>query len=119
LAARLDARPPDKLERLSLEGVATELRPFIASINRLFERIGRMVDQQRRFVADAAHELRSPITALCLQAENLAHAALPPESRDRVDVLKDGTRRTAHLLEQLLALARYDMGAFPVLPAVQ
>jgi two-component system OmpR family sensor kinase len=113
LAVRLDARRTDHLEYLPLEGVPTELRPFIASINRLLERIRTMVDQQRCFVADASHELRSPITALSLQAENLLQTELPPQSRDRLAALRDGTRRTAHLLEQLLTLVRYDMGAFP------
>jgi two-component system, OmpR family, sensor kinase len=110
LAARLDARRADHLEMLPLEGTPAELHPFIASINRLLERIHAMIDQQRRFIADAAHELRTPITALSLQAENLDHVELPPESRDRLAALKNGARRTAHLLEQLLALARYDTG---------
>jgi two-component system, OmpR family, sensor kinase len=113
LATRLDARRTDNLEYLPLEGVPTELRPFIASISRLLERIRTMVDQQRCFVADASHELRSPIAALSLQAENLLQTELPPQSRARLAALRDGTRRTAHLLDQLLTLARYDMGAFP------
>jgi two-component system OmpR family sensor kinase len=116
LAARLDARPADHLEILPLEGTPAELHPFIASINRLLERIHTMIDQQRRFIADAAHELRTPITALSLQAENLDQVELPPESRDRIAALKNGARRTAHLLEQLLALARYDMGRVPDAP---
>lgn len=116
LAGQLDIRRPDDLSRLSLQGTPRELHPFIASINRLLERIDAMVDQQRRFVADAAHELRTPITAISLQAENLAQAELPPESRDRLAALKSGARRTAHLLEQLLALARSDMGRMPEAP---
>jgi two-component system OmpR family sensor kinase len=109
LAGQLDARRSDDLSRLPVEGMPRELHPFIASINRLLERINTMMDQQRRFVADAAHELRTPITAISLQAENLAQVELPPDSRDRLAALKDGARRTAHLLEQLLALARHDM----------
>jgi two-component system OmpR family sensor kinase len=116
LAARLDARAADDLEMLPLEGTPAELHPFIASINRLLERIHTMIQQQRRFIADAAHELRTPITALSLQAENLDHVELPPASRDRIAALKDGARRTAHLLEQLLALARYDTGRAPDAP---
>ncbi len=75
-----------------------------------------MMEQQRRFVADAAHELRTPITAISLQAENLSQAELPPDSRARLSALKSGARRTAHLLEQLLALARYDMDRTPEAP---
>ncbi len=109
LAGQLDARRPDDLSKLSLEGTPRELHPFIASINRLLERIQALMEQQRRFVADAAHELRTPITAISLQAENLSQTELPPDSLERLAALKSGARRTAHLLEQLLALARYDM----------
>jgi two-component system, OmpR family, sensor kinase len=108
VAMRLDARRPEQVEGLPLDGMPNELHPFIASINRLLERIRLMIDQQRRFVADAAHELRSPIAALSVQSENLRRADLPQASRERVAALQDGIRRTAHLLEQLLALARYD-----------
>jgi len=116
LAGQLDARRASDLGKLSQEGTPRELHPFIASINRLLERIDTMMEQQRRFVSDAAHELRTPITAISLQAENLSQVELPPDSRDRVVALKNGARRTAHLLEQLLALARYDMESAPEIP---
>jgi two-component system OmpR family sensor kinase len=114
LAARLDASEADSPARLPLESMPEELRPFIESINRLLGRIATMLEQQRRFVADAAHELRSPVTALSVQAGNLDHADLPEESRQRLAALRTGIRRTAHLLEQLLALAKYEShGAGP------
>lgn len=108
LASELDASDHDTLAQLPLEGVPTELRPFVGSINSLLRRITAMLDHQRRFVADAAHELRSPITALSVQAENLDSAELPEESRSRLAALQRGIRRIAHLLEQLLALAKYE-----------
>jgi two-component system OmpR family sensor kinase len=108
LAAKLDAGDSDHLAELPVDGMPEELRPFIQSINRLLGRVAALLDQQRRFVADAAHELRSPLTALSVQAENLQHGELPPESRVRLAALRTGIRRTAHLLEQLLALAKYD-----------
>jgi two-component system OmpR family sensor kinase len=116
LAGQLDARRASDLGKLSQEGTPRELHPFIASINRLLERIQTMMEQQRRFVSDAAHELRTPITAISLQAENLSQVELPPDSRDRLVALKNGARRTAHLLDQLLALARYDMESAPEVP---
>jgi two-component system OmpR family sensor kinase len=116
LADRLDAERSDDFEKLPLDDMPTELRPFIASINRLLERVGTMVDQNRRLIADAAHELRTPITALGIQAENLDRSDLPPESRARLDVLTQGVRRIAHLLEQLLDHARYDTGPAPDAP---
>ena len=106
LAARLDATRSDHLDPLPLEGIPSELIPFVTSINRLLARIATLFEQQKRFVADAAHELRTPITALSVQAENLDHPSLSPEGRERLTVLRTGIRRTSRLLDQLLALAR-------------
>jgi two-component system OmpR family sensor kinase len=110
LAGDLDLRSADDMTPLPLADTPSELHPFIASINGLLERMKLMMDQQRRFVADAAHELRTPITALSLQAENLDPADLPEQARERLGALKQGMRRTKHLLEQLLALARHEAG---------
>ena len=110
LAGDLDLRRADDMTPLPLAGTPSELHPFIASINGLLERMKLMMDQQRRFVADAAHELRTPITALSLQAENLDPADLPEQARERLGALKQGMSRTKHLLEQLLALARHEAG---------
>lgn len=108
LAEDLDGRRPDDLAPLSAANTPAEVLPFIVSINRLLSRVGTLIDQQRRFLADAAHELRTPITALSLQAENLESVELPPEARDRVTTLRQGMQRTRRLLEQLLAMARYE-----------
>jgi two-component system OmpR family sensor kinase len=108
LAANLDARRADELTPLPLAGMPSELHPFINSINGLLARIRALLDQQRRFVADAAHELRTPLTALSLQAENLDSVSLPEVARDRLAALRQGMRRTRHLVEQLLALARHE-----------
>jgi two-component system OmpR family sensor kinase len=110
LASDLDIRPADDMAALPLADTPSELHPFIASINGLLERIKLMMEQQQRFIADAAHELRTPITALSLQAENLDLVDLPDEARGRLAALKEGMRRTKHLLEQLLALARHEVG---------
>lgn len=110
LAGDLDLRSADDVTPLPLADTPSELHPFIASINGLLERMKLMMDQQRRFIADAAHELRTPITALSLQAENLDPADLSEQARERLGALKQGIRRTKHLLEQLLALARHEAG---------
>jgi two-component system OmpR family sensor kinase len=108
LAGDLDARRADDMTPLPLSGTPSELHPFITSINGLLKRMRLLVDQQRRFVADAAHELRTPLTALSLQAENLESVAFPERARERVAALRQGMHRTKHLLEQLLALARHE-----------
>ena len=119
LASQLDAKESNHLQRLPTEGIPMELHPFIESINRLLERISVLFDGQRRFIAHAAHELRTPITALGIQAENLEHAELPEEKQMRLAALKSGIRRTAHLLEQLLDLAKYDGGDPSKAPVVR
>jgi two-component system OmpR family sensor kinase len=108
LAQELDMRRPDDLAPLSAADTPTEMLPFILSINRLLERVGTLIGQQRRFLADAAHELRTPITALSLQAENLESVELPEPARERVAALRQGMRRTKWLLEQMLAMARFE-----------
>jgi two-component system OmpR family sensor kinase len=108
LAQNLDVRKADDVGQLPLPGAPSELRPFLVSINGLLGRLQAMLDQQRRFIADAAHELRTPITALSVQAENLDLVEMPSAARHRLEALKSGMRRTKHLLEQLLALAHQD-----------
>ncbi|KWV59047.1 hypothetical protein AS156_33270 [Bradyrhizobium macuxiense] len=119
LAGNLDARQADDIGELTAAGAPSELQPFLGSINGLLERMRAMLEQQRRFIADAAHELRTPITALSLQAENLDPLEVAPPMRNRLDALKSGMRRTKHLLEQLLALARQDAAPAAASEAVQ
>lgn len=108
LADELDARPADDMTALPLRDLPSELNPFVSSINGLLLRVHDMMEQQRRFIADAAHELRTPLTALSLQAENLDQVELPLAARERLALLRQGMRRSKHLLEQLLVLARQD-----------
>ena len=119
LASQLDAKQSDHLQKLPTHGMPMELHPFIASINRLLQRIAVMFDHQHRFIARAAHELRTPITALSIQAENLEHAELAEDRRNRLATLRSGIQRTAHLLEQLLDLAKYDENNLSNVPAVE
>lgn len=106
LAAQIDARSDQDLRPLDGPSLPSEMRPFVRAINRLLGRVGDAMDDQRRFVADAAHELRSPMTALSLQAERLGTVPLPDEAAQRLATLRQGIERNRHLLEQLLNLAR-------------
>ncbi len=107
LAAHLDAQPADRPRALSDTDVPSEIRPFVLAINRLLERVGILMEQQRRFVADAAHELRSPLTALSVQAQNLREATTLEVMRERIEPLQAGIERAHELTEQLLTLARF------------
>jgi two-component system, OmpR family, sensor kinase len=109
LAEELDGKQVS-LRPLPIAGVPDELRPFIFAINRLLERLADMFDRERRFIADAAHELRTPLAALSVQAENLERSRFDVGSDERFVALKSGIGRTAHLLEQLLDLAKYEGG---------
>lgn len=113
LALDLDSRTEQQLGALSEQRLPLEILPFVVAINRLLARVARAVDEQRRFVADAAHELRSPLTALSLQAERLSAADMSDTARERLDVMKNGMRRTLLLLQQLLMLARVQQSSAP------
>ncbi|NMM37246.1 MAG: HAMP domain-containing histidine kinase [Glaciimonas sp.] len=101
-----DKQSEDRPSALSTAQVPDEIIPFVESINRLLERISRLVEQQRRFIADAAHELRTPLTALSLQVQNLERADTLAACKERLLPLKTGLERSRHLLDQLLNLAR-------------
>ncbi len=106
LAQTMDRQNPDRPEPLSTETVPSEIAPFIEAINRLLDRVRLLLEQERRFIADAAHELRTPLTALSLQVQNLSRAHSLSEYQQRLQPLQKGLERFAHLLEQLLGLAR-------------
>ena len=106
LSAQADRVHDANRAALELNRVPTEVLPFVQAVNRLLGRLSDALDQQRRFIADAAHELRSPVTALVIQADNINHVALGDEARSRVRTLQTGLRRMSSLLDQLLNLAR-------------
>ena len=106
LAAALDERKEQEPGALGGTDIPSELIPFMDALNRMLERVARSVEMQRRFVADAAHELRSPLTALSLQAERLEAAEMSPSARERLGRLRRGLNRARSLLNQMLTLAR-------------
>ncbi|MBV8657225.1 MAG: two-component sensor histidine kinase [Burkholderiales bacterium] len=106
IAQEVDRRSEHELHHLEYRQLPTEIQPFIVAINRLLDRIALSMANQRRFVADAAHELRSPMTALSLQAEQLAKTEMSDKARERLSVLRQGIDRGRALLDQLLTLAR-------------
>jgi two-component system OmpR family sensor kinase len=106
LAAQLRARREHDLGELDRAALPSEVWPFVTEINKLIARTVRALTLQRRFIADAAHELRSPMTAMSLQAERLAASDMPGEARERLGALSAGLSRTRVLLDQLLTLAR-------------
>jgi two-component system OmpR family sensor kinase len=106
LTSEINQRTEQELHPMPDAHLPVELRPFVLAINRLLARVAQAMEAQRRFVADAAHELRSPLTALSLQAERLSHAEMSAPAHERLGVLRQGIERGRNLLEQLLSLAR-------------
>jgi len=105
LATEIDQRAEQALHPIDEQHLPTEVRPFVVAINRLLGRVAQSMETQQRFVADAAHELRSPMTALSLQAERLAASELSAPARERLLPLSLGIERSRKLMDQLLSLA--------------
>ena len=106
LSIEIDQRSEQELHPIAPEPFPAEIRPFVGAINRLFKRVEQAMAAQQRFIADAAHELRSPLTAMSLQAERLADAEMSASAHERLNTLRQGIVRGRTLLEQMLALAR-------------
>ncbi len=106
MAAQLDQSTGNELVSLPDNNLATEIAPFIGAINHLLARVRESIAQQRQFVRDAAHELRSPLTAISLQAERLVEMGMDPVLHSRLVNLHRATERTRILIEQLLTMAR-------------
>jgi len=111
LAQSVQARTPDSLDVLPENDVPEEVRPLVASLNDLLTRLKAALDAQRAFVGDAAHELRTPLTALQLQTQLVERAASEEDRSAALADLKQGLRRAAHTVQQMLTLARQEPDA--------
>lgn len=116
----LAGRSADDFSPLSDAGLPDEIRPLVDELNLLFGRVRQAFETQKNFVADAAHELRSPLTALKLQAQALRpngrEDEAPAEREAGVTRLNQGIDRAIRLVEQLLLLAREEAGPGPAAP---
>jgi len=101
-------RRPDAMAPLNERDMPEELRPLAASLNDLLTRLDAALASQRRFTADAAHELRTPLAALKLQLDLARRARDVPARTAAYDDLDAGVSRASHLVDQLLTLARVE-----------
>jgi two-component system, OmpR family, sensor kinase len=111
IGAELAQRNASSLAPVSDKGVPREVQPLVAELNSLLTRLAKAIDSQKYFIADAAHELRSPLTALTLQVQTLARSKSPDAKEQATRRLVEGVERATRLIEQLLALARQEPSA--------
>jgi signal transduction histidine kinase len=110
LAGSVSTRDAQALDPLPLAGLPDEVAPLVQALNALLQRLALSFDAQRAFVADAAHELRSPLTALRLQIGRLRRSPDDAARAEALDALAAGVERAVRLVEQLLTLARSEPG---------
>ena len=108
LSREVERRTPEDLA--PIDGpVPREIRPVVIAINRLFSRLSRAMANERRFTADAAHELRTPLAAIKIQAQVALQSGADEATRNHALIgVSKGVDRATHLVEQLLTLARLD-----------
>lgn len=108
LAAAVQQRDPNHLDALAPDILPGEVAPLVAALNGLLLRLDEALAAERQFTADAAHELRSPLAALKVQAQVAARALQPAQRNQALAQLLVGVDRATRLVEQLLTLARVD-----------
>ncbi|MCM8594956.1 ATP-binding protein [Accumulibacter sp.] len=104
------ARSALALDPLPETGTPHEVRPLVRALNDLLARLQRALDAQREFIADAAHELRTPLAALTLQVQLAERAGDEASRAEGFSELRGGLERVTHSVEQLLTLARQEPG---------
>lgn len=108
LAMFIGQRSPERLEPIGLGDVPGELRPIIEQTNRLLQRVDASIEQERRFTADAAHEIRTPLAAIRTHAQVAIAATDDAERSHALSLVVQASDRATHLLGQLLTMARLD-----------
>ena len=108
MARQIRARGAHSLQPLALSALPEELAPMQQALNSLLGEVARLLASEQRFIADAAHELRTPLAVLRIHAHNALEAADEGERRAALVELRAGIERVAHLASQLLTLARLD-----------
>lgn len=113
LGRALSQRQPDALEPVRLPGAPSEMAPMLDALNALFERISNLLASERRFTADAAHELRTPIAAIRAQAQVAMGEADDALRREALQKTLQGCDRATRVVSQLLTLSRLEALAAP------
>ena len=118
LGLALARREPQALQPVVVDGAPSEMKPMVDALNDLFVRIGAMMESERRFTADAAHELRTPIAAIRAQAQVALAESDDALRRHALQATLQGCDRATRLVEQLLTLSRLESADAPALAVV-
>jgi len=108
VATEITARRPEQLHPIDNIKIPLEIKDLINALNQLFTRLTRAFENERRFTADAAHELRTPLAGLKIQAQVAQRTLDPHKSQQALQQILMGVDRATHLVSQLLTLARVD-----------
>jgi len=111
LSDEIKARSPGDLRPIPAEGTPEETQPLVSALNGLLDEVSQASRNQQRFLANAAHQLRTPLAGLQAHTELALARPLPPEVRAELEQVHQATIRTGRLANQLLALARAEPGA--------
>lgn len=114
LRGAIGEREPEKLTPIHLEEARAELQPVVDALNHLLARVNEGMERERRFLADAAHELRTPLAVLKLHAQSALASPSPAEAQAHLERLISGVDRSTRVVEQLLLLARLDADVVPL-----
>ncbi|BDB21833.1 two-component sensor histidine kinase [Pseudomonas sp. CYM-20-01] len=101
-------RNTETLQPLHLNPLPTDLEPMQTALNRLLVQVDELLDRERRFIADAAHELRTPLAILRIHAQNAQSAVTGEQRREALDFLVNGVDRATRIGSQLLTMARIE-----------
>ncbi len=110
LREEIAARSPRDLRPVAEHGKPREVKPLVSALNRLLARLNAAIESQQRFIANAAHQLRTPLAGLKTHAELARRQPSTVELRSLLDMISGETERTSHLINQLLTLARAEPG---------
>jgi len=106
LQERIRARPPDDLSPIDSRQVPEEISPLVGSLNDMLARLAHTIDAQKRFIADAAHQMKTPLAGMRMQSELALRQVDPGEIHRSLEQLAKSSESATRLVNQLLALAR-------------
>lgn len=111
VAERLEARPPDAVGAIDAHGTPTEIEPLLGALNGLLHRLRAVLDNERQFTANAAHELRTPLAGALVHLDNAQASAAADDRRIALGEARGGLERMTRIVNQMLDLARWDSAA--------